>query len=91
VLRAAKGVASLTDRDIDVLSPTIHLNLFDAPSLARLGREAGLVPFRPPFLKALGSGQLWDRPRQWNRNVRLAWKYSRGAGTRMWFRRPERA
>ena len=89
--KAARGsspIANLTDRDLDALCPSIHLNLFDSQSLRMLGESAGLIQFRPPFLRALGAGQLWDRPRQWNRNLVLAWKYWRGTGTRMWFQRP---
>jgi SAM-dependent methyltransferase len=86
--KAASPVSNLSDRDLDALCPTIHLNLFDAGSLCALGRQAGLDLFHPPFFRVLGAGMLWDLPRQWNRNVLLAWKYSRGKGTRLWFRRP---
>lgn len=82
------GLCDLTDRDWDALCPTIHVNLFNASSLRALGERAGLRIIRPPFWRAAGTGLLWDQPRQWGRNFRLAWKYSRGTGTRMWFQRP---
>lgn len=86
--RDSTQLRELTDRDWDALCPTIHVNLFDATSLRALGERAGLRGFRPPFWRAAGTGLLWDQPRQWGRNFRLAWKYSRGIGTRMWFQRP---
>ncbi len=89
--RAARDQArlrDLTDRDWDALCPTIHVNLFNAKSLRVLAERVGLRQFHPPFWRSAGSGLLWDQPRQWGRNFRLAWKYSRGTGTRLWFQRP---
>ena len=86
--KASSPVSRLSDRDLDALCPTIHLNLFDARSLRALAGRAGLEPFYPPFLQGVGAGMLWDQPRQWNRNLLLGWKYARGKGTRLWFRRP---
>lgn len=81
-------LARLTDRDWDALCPTIHVNLFNTASLRTLGERAGLRAFHPPLWATVGAGMLWHQPRQWTRNLRLAWKYWRGTGTRLWFQRP---
>jgi 2-polyprenyl-3-methyl-5-hydroxy-6-metoxy-1,4-benzoquinol methylase len=86
--RESKYLRDLTDRDWKALCPTIHVNLFNARSLRAMGKRAGLNGFRPPFWRAVGIGSMWDQARQWNHNFRLASKYSRGTGTRLWFQRP---
>ena len=82
--------AQLTRKDYDAVSPLIHLTLFNTQSLRWLGSQAGLELRHPAPWLTWGAGALWNRPRQWNRHVLLAWKYWRGTGTRMWFRKSER-
>lgn len=86
--RTSDPTASLNRKDFDAISPLIHLTLFNTQSLRWLGKQAGLELEHPAPWYTLGAGALWNRPRQWNRHVLLAWKYWRGIGTRMWFRKP---
>lgn len=88
-LSARDPVAVLSKQDLDAVSPTIHLNLFNTQSLRQLGFRAGLELFNPSPLMTLGAGALWQKPRQWNRHFLLAWKYWRGVGGRIWFRKPK--
>ena len=79
----------LTTRTLDSLAPLSHVNLFTAHSLQRLGSDAGLESFRPPFFAWLGAGQLWNLPRQFNHNLVVPWKRWLKRGTHQWFRKPE--
>lgn len=85
---SAEPTSTLNRKDFDAISPLIHLTLFNTRSLRWLGEQAGLKLRHPAPGLTLGAGALWNRPRQWNRHVLLAWKYWRGIGTRMWFRKP---
>lgn len=89
--RRPDPAAALTRKDLDAISPLIHLTLFNTRSLRRLGQQAGLQLRRPSPWLTLGAGALWNRPRQWNRHFLLAWKYWRAIGTRMWFQKPANA
>jgi len=73
---------------LDSLLPLEHVNLFTADSLRALARAAGLEPARLPFWKWLGAGQLWNVPRQLNRNVLVPFKRALGRGTYQWFSKP---
>jgi SAM-dependent methyltransferase len=71
---------------LDALYPLEHVNLFNRRSLLRAGAAAGLVRYRVPWLKSLGAGQLWNLPRQLNRNLTVPFKRWLGWGTYQWFR-----
>jgi SAM-dependent methyltransferase len=90
-LRAAQinGTDSVLDaQTLDSLLPLEHVNLFNDGSLKRVAKEAGLRPFRLPFFKWLGAGQLWNIPRQLNRNLVVPIKRWRGNTTYQWFQKP---
>jgi SAM-dependent methyltransferase len=90
-LRSAQrtGEDSVLDaRTLDSLLPLEHVNLFNARSLRTLAAQAGLAPYRLPFFKWLGAGQLWNIPRQLNRNIVVPWKRWRGNTTYQWFQKP---
>lgn len=78
----------LDPRTLDSLLPLEHVNLFNDGSLKLLARKAGLRPFRLPFFKWLGAGQLWNVPRQLNRNLIVPFKRWRGNTTYQWFQKP---
>ena len=94
-IRAGAGhpapVSRLSHRDIDALSPMIHLNLFSNRSLRELACRAGLEVFSVPLGTTLGSGMLWNSLRQWNRTPLLAIKYRWAIGTRIWLRKRQGA
>lgn len=71
--------------EMDPLAPLVHINLFSRESLMRLGQHAGLKPFQQPFFKWFGASQLWNIPRQLNRNLITAYKRWTGKGTYIWF------
>lgn len=77
----------LNARTLDSLAPLEHVNLFTRAALENLGRTAGLCVYRPPLIKWLGAGQLWNIPRQLNRNVVTPFKRWLGGGTYVWFQR----
>ena len=90
-LRAAQqsGDDSVLDvRTLDSLLPLEHVNLFHDRSLKILARQIGLQPYRLPFFKWLGAGQLWNVPRQLNRNLVVPFKRWRGNTTYQWFQKP---
>ena len=68
--------------------PLEHVNLFSARALKLLGHKAGLRHYRLPLLKCLGAAQLWNMPRQFNRNLIVPFKNWRGTGTYRWFQKP---
>lgn len=70
---------------LDALLPLMHVNLFTPDSLRTLASGAGLREFRQPFLTWLGAGQMWNLPRQLNRNLTVPFKRWRGRGTYLWF------
>ena len=78
----------LNSRTLDSLLPLEHVNLFDNGSLKRLGQEAGLQTGRLPLIKWLGAGQMWNLPRQLNRNVIVPFKRWRARGTFLWLQKP---
>ncbi len=75
----------LDARTLDALFPLMHVNLFTPDSLRMLAAGVGLREFRQPFLTWLGAGQLWNIPRQLNRNLTVPFKRWRGRGTYLWF------
>jgi SAM-dependent methyltransferase len=90
LLRAAQSSGDDTVLDaktLDSLLPLEHVNLFNDRSLKVLAQEAGLRPFRLPFFKWMGAGQLWNVPRQFNRNLIVPWKRWRGNTTYQWFQK----
>ncbi len=80
--------ALLDKRTLDALSPLEHVNLFSFPGLASLGARLGLRPYRQPFFKWLGAGQLWNLPRQLNMNFVVPFKRRFVRDTYVWFQRP---
>ncbi len=90
-LKAAQqnGDDSVLDaRTLDSLLPLEHVNLFNNRSLKLLAKQVGLRPYRLPFFKWLGAGQLWNVPRQLNRNLVVPFKRWRGNTTYQWFQKP---
>lgn len=90
-LKAAQqnGDDSVMDaRTLDSLLPLEHVNLFSDTSLKILAKQAGLRTYRLPFFKWLGAGQLWNVPRQLNRNLVVPFKRWRGNTTYQWFQKP---
>lgn len=75
----------LSSENIDALDPLVHLNLFSNASLNALAMKSGLKPVRLPFWKWLGAGQLWNIPRQLNRNLLLPKKRALRQGNYLWF------
>lgn len=91
LLRAAQASGSnavLEPKTIDSLCPLEHVNLFNHASLRWLGERAGLRGVRLPFFKWMGAGQLWNLPRQFNRNLILPFKRRFGFQTHQWFVKP---
>lgn len=91
LLRAAQASGSnavLDPKTIDSLCPLEHVNLFNHVSLRSLGECAGLREVRLPFFKWMGAGQLWNLPRQFNRNLTTPWKRWRMKGPYVWLQRP---
>lgn len=89
-LRAAQADGSNTILDakaIDSLYPLEHVNLFNHASLRLLGERAGLREAKLPFFKWLGAGQLWNIPRQLNRNLTTPWKRMMGRGPYIWLQK----
>ncbi len=80
--------AVLNERTIDSLFPLEHVNLFSRRGLLNLGEKVGLQPFRLPLIKWLGAGQLWNIPRQFNRNLVVPFKRWLGRGTYLWLQKP---
>jgi hypothetical protein len=90
LLRAAQASGDesvLNPKTIDSLAPLEHVNLFSNESLKFLGRQVGLEPVRLPFWKWMGAGQIWNLPRQLNRNLIVPLKRFRMKGTYLWFKR----
>jgi SAM-dependent methyltransferase len=86
-LRAAQASGSnavLESGTVDSLLPLVHVNLFDNASLRLLGQRVGLRAMRLPLLKWLGAGQLWNLPRQLNRNLVVPLKRWSGKGSYVW-------
>jgi SAM-dependent methyltransferase len=73
---------------LDALVPLIHINLFSSATLGDLAAQENLRPFRLPFWAGVGAGQMWNLPRQLNRNFRTPWKRWRMQGAYRWFRKP---
>lgn len=89
-LRAAQASgnnAVLAAKTLDSLSALEHVNLFNNGSLRLLGERVGLRPARLPFFKWLGAGQLWNLPRQFNRNLTTPGKRWRMKGTYVWLQK----
>ena len=82
----ATGVPNATE--IDALFPLMHVNLFTPHALRTLAQTAGLEEFRQPLLPWLGAGQLWNIPRQLNRNLVTPFKRWLGRGAYLWFIKP---
>ncbi|MBI4661675.1 MAG: class I SAM-dependent methyltransferase [Verrucomicrobia bacterium] len=78
----------LNPQTLDSLAPLEHVNLFTRASLEVLAGQAGLRNFRLPLIKWLGAGQLWNVPRQLNRNLIVPFKRWRRQGTYQWFQKP---
>jgi len=78
----------LNERTLKPLAPLNHVNLFTNRALRLLGARLGLEPVRPPFMAWLGAGQLWNLPRQLNRNLVIPFKRYLQRGTYIWLRRP---
>lgn len=77
----------LKERTLKALSPLGHVNLFTNRSLRVLGKQFGLEPMRPPIMAWLGAGQMWNMPRQLNRNLVVPFKRYFQRGTYLWFRK----
>jgi hypothetical protein len=75
-------------KTIDSLAPLEHVNLFSNNSLRFLGAQVGLQVVRLPFWMWTGAGQLWNMPRQLNRNLRTPWKRWRMKGSYLWLQKP---
>jgi SAM-dependent methyltransferase len=88
VARQKEDDSVLDPRTLDSLLPLEHVNLFNDGSLKLLAKQAGLLPYRLPFFKWLGAGQLWNVPRQLNRNLVVPFKRWRGNTTYQWFQKP---
>ena len=91
LLRAAESDgtnAVLNPVTLDPLEPLGHVNLFCGTTLEVLGRQVGLQPVQLPFWKWLGAGQLWNIPRQLNRNLTVPIKRWRAHGAYRWFQKP---
>lgn len=91
LLEAAQSLGGnevINAHTLDALAPLEHVNLFSADSLRLLGKCCGLQPVRLPFFKWMGAGQLWNLPRQFNRNLVTPWKRWRNQGTYAWFQKP---
>jgi hypothetical protein len=65
---------------IKPLFPLIHVNLFPPCSV-------GMAPYRPPFFTWLGAGQMWNKPRQLNRNLVVPFKRFFQRGTYLWLKK----
>ena len=78
----------LAPQVLDSLLPLEHVNLFNEHSLRNLARAVGLANFRLPLFIWFGAGQLWNVPRQLNRNLLVPFKRWRGRGSYQWFRKP---
>lgn len=72
---------------IKPLFPLIHVNLFSPRSLRALATSVGMEPYRPPFFTWLGAGQMWNMPRQLNRNLVVPFKRFFQRGTYLWLRK----
>lgn len=84
----ASGTNAVLNRaTLDPLEPLEHVNLFSGAALEVLGRQVGLRPVQLPFGKWLGAGQLWNIPRQLNRNLTTPLKRWRGRGSYRWFQK----
>lgn len=86
--QSSNSRAVLEAKTINSLHPLEHVNLFSNTSLRLLGEAAGLYTMPLPFFKWLGAGQLWNVPRQFNRNLFTPWKRWRTKGTYLWFVKP---
>ena len=69
------------------LEPLVHVNLFSNYSLKYLAKTVGLECVNLPFWKWFGAGQLWNMPRQLNRNLITPWKRWRALDSYLWFRK----
>jgi len=76
----------LKARTLKALAPLGHVNLFTNRALRILGAQLGLEPMRPPIMAWLGAGQMWNMPRQLNRNLVVPFKRYFQRGTYLWFR-----
>ncbi len=77
----------LNAKTLDALFPLMHVNLFTPDALRVLAAGVGLDEFQQPLLTWLGAGQMWNLPRQFNRNVTVPFKRWRGRGTYLWFQK----
>jgi 2-polyprenyl-3-methyl-5-hydroxy-6-metoxy-1,4-benzoquinol methylase len=75
----------LDGKTLDALYPLIHVNLFSRKCLENLANRVNLKPVKLPLMKWLGAGQLWNIPRQLNRNLRTPFKRWLGKDTYLWF------
>lgn len=92
LISASHGNSDLVVRReyIKPLFPLVHVNLFSPRSLRALAATAGLQPYRPPLLTWLGAGQMWNLPRQLNRNLVVPFKRFFLRGTYLWFSKKRR-
>lgn len=90
ILRKAQHEADnavVNAETLDSLYPLEHVNLFSNSSLKIFGEKIGLERCRAPVLTWLGAGQLWNIPRQLNRNLIVPFKRWLGKGTYLWFKK----
>ncbi|MGC8829561.1 MAG: class I SAM-dependent methyltransferase [Verrucomicrobiia bacterium] len=71
----------------DPLFPLIHINLFSATSLKKLGIRAGLRPIRIPLRISYSTMTLFDSLRQINRNLYNPFKRWLSSGTWQYFKK----
>ncbi len=76
----------LKAKTLKPLAPLAHVNLFTNRGLRVLGAHLGLEPMRPPIMAWLGAGQMWNMPRQLNRNLMVPFKRYFQRGNYLWFR-----
>lgn len=69
----------------DGLAPLAHVNLFSNQTLKLLATKLVLDVYRPPLWTWLGAGQMWNVPRQLNRNLTVPFKRRRQQGTYLWY------
>lgn len=89
LLRAAQESGDnsvLKEATLKALAPLAHVNLFTNRGLKVLGAQLGLEPMRPPIVAWLGAGQMWNMPRQLNRNLIVPFKRYFQRGNYLWFR-----
>ena len=84
--QASGDNSALMAETLKPLAPLGHVNLFTNRGLRILGAQLGLEPMRPPIMTWLGAGQMWNMPRQLNRNLLVPFKRYLLRGNYLWFR-----